>query len=277
MVGRLTLGQIEQLADPANGLLSEASQASFDEAHRQLNEELAARLKPAIDRMLPKVGSPVLSETMRKLQDAAAASIKLPTFAMPAVENLRRLESQRAHHRVDIRALSDSIAEGLRRKEDRADAQARATIEIAEAQHRLQELQDEALDLARRQADATTELVRAQQAVLEAVSEELAVLKEQSKGQRELIRFSWASGVVMEWTLFVAVIAAVGTIVLGTAGTDSISTPIWVGASTVTGLLALSLLIWQLRRASAPHSRRRSRPSTRWAVATRTSGSRPSM
>ena len=60
MVGRLTLGQIEQLADPANGLLSEASQASFDEAHRQLNEELAAKLKPAIDRMLPKVVSPVL-------------------------------------------------------------------------------------------------------------------------------------------------------------------------------------------------------------------------
>lgn len=248
MVGRLTLGQIEQLADPANGLLSEASQASFDEAHRQLNEELAAKLKPAIDKMLPKVVSPVLSDTMRKLQDAAAASIKLPTFEMPAVENLRRLESQQAQHRADIQDLSDSLAEGQRRKEDRANAQARATIEIAEAQHRLQELQDEALDLARRQADATTEVVRAQQAVLEAVTEELAVLKEQSKGQRELIRSSWASGAVMEWTLFVAVIAAVATIVLGTAGTDSISTPIWVGASTVTGLLAISLLIWQLRR-----------------------------
>ncbi len=105
MVGRLTLGQIEQqLADPANGLLSEASQASFDEAHRQLNEELAAKLKPAIDKMLPEVVSPVLSDTMRKLQDAAPASIKLPTFEMPAVENLRRLESQQSQHRVDIQA-----------------------------------------------------------------------------------------------------------------------------------------------------------------------------
>lgn len=56
--GRLRLGQIEQLADPANGLLSEASQASFDEAHRQLNEELAANLKPAIDKMLPSLCRP---------------------------------------------------------------------------------------------------------------------------------------------------------------------------------------------------------------------------
>lgn len=248
MVGRLTLAQIEQLANPANGLLSEASQVSFDEAHRQLNEELAAKLEPAIDKMLPKVVSPQLSETMRKLQYAAAASIKVPKFEMPAVENLRRLESQQAQHRADIRALSDSIAEGQRRKEDRANAQARATIEIAQAQQKLQDLQDEALDLARRQADATTEVVCAQQAVLEAVTEELDILKEQSQGQRELIRSGWASGVVMEWTLFVAVIAAVATVVLGTAGTDSISTPIWVGASAVSGLFAISLLIWQFRR-----------------------------
>lgn len=109
-------------------------------------------------------------------------------------------------------------------------------------------MQEEAVDLARRQAEATTEVVRAQQAVLEAVTEELAVLKEQSRGQRELIRSGWASGVVMEWTLYVAAIAAVATIVLGTAGADSISTPVWTGAAVVSGLLALSLLIWQWRR-----------------------------
>jgi hypothetical protein len=248
MVGQLTLGQIEELANPENGLLPEASQASFDEAHRQLNEDLAAKLKPAIDKMMPKVVSPALSDTLAKLQNAAAASIKVPKFEMPALENLRRLEAQQAQHRADIETLSDSIAEGQRRKEDRADAQARATIEIAQAQQKLHELQEEALDLARRQADATAEVGRAQQGVLEAVTEELAVLKEQSQGQRKLIRSSWASGVVMEWTLFVAVIAAVATIVLGTAGTESISTPIWVGASAVGGLLAISLLIWQFRR-----------------------------
>lgn len=58
MVGRLTIGQIEQMTDPANGLLSGASQASFDAAHRELNEELAAKLKPALDNVLPKAMSP---------------------------------------------------------------------------------------------------------------------------------------------------------------------------------------------------------------------------
>lgn len=114
-------------------------------------------------------------------------------------------------------------------------------------------MQEEAIELARHQAEATAEVVHAQQAVVDAVTEELAVLREQTLGQRALIRSGWASGVVMEWTLFVAVIAAVATIALGTIGAASISTPIWIGSAVATALLAAALLIWQLRRRPPSH------------------------
>lgn len=248
MVGRLSLGQMKQLADPDNGLLFESSQASFDEAYRELNADLVAKLKPAIEKLATPVMSPGLTDAMKKLQCMAAASAKMPKFEMPAVDNLRRFEAQQAQHQAEMAAITDAIGEAQRHKEDRANAQAKATIEIAQAQQKLQEMQEEAVELARHQAEATAEVVRAQQAVVDAVSEELAVLREQSLGQRTLIRSGWASGVVMEWTLFVAIIAAVATIALGTIGAASISTPVWIGSAVATALFATALLIWQLRR-----------------------------
>lgn len=253
MVGTLTLKEVEHLADHDNGLLSKSSQASFDDAYRELNAELVAKFKPVSDKLAQRAMSPGLTDTMKKLQSMASASAKIPKFEMPAVENLRRYEAQQAQHQAEMAALTDAIGEAQRHKEDRANAQAKATLEIAQAQRRLQEMQEEAIELARHQAEATAEVVHAQQAVVDAVTEELAVLREQTLGQRALIRSGWASGVVMEWTLFVAVIAAVATIALGTIGAASISTPIWIGSAVATALLAAALLIWQLRRRPPSH------------------------
>jgi hypothetical protein len=174
--------------------------------------------------------------------------VNVPKFEMPAVDALRRFEAQQAQHQSEMAAITQAIGDAQRHKEDRANAQAKATLEIAHAQQKLQEMQEEAVELARHQAEATAEVVRAQQAVVDAVTEELAVLREQSLGQRALIRSGWASGVVMEWTLFVAVIAAVATIALGTIGAASISKPVWIGSAVATALFATALLIWQLRR-----------------------------
>lgn len=125
MVGRLTLGQMEQFADHDNRLLSESNQVSFDEAYRELNAELAAKLKPAIDKLAPRVMSPGLTDTMTKLQSMAAAFAKMPKIEMPAVDNLRRIEAQQAQRQAEMIAITDSIAEAQLHEEDRANAQLR--------------------------------------------------------------------------------------------------------------------------------------------------------
>jgi hypothetical protein len=56
-------------------------------------------------------------------------------------------------------------------------AQANPTLEIADAQKKLQDMQAQALELAAEQATATAAIARSQQAVVSSVQEELAVLR----------------------------------------------------------------------------------------------------
>lgn len=250
MIGQLTMGEIEDLSAHDNGILSAGQQASFDAALAESNKEFAAKFEPVAQAMKTKIAeiAPGLNESVKRLQGLAQKSYSLPTFDTPGLDSVRRLQEDQANRRKEMEELTESIGEANRKREERAEAQAKATLEIANAQTRLQEMQVEALELARQQAAASAEIALAQQSVLAAITEELGVLQEQNRGQRELIRSGWAGGIVMEWTLFVAIIAAVATIALGTVGPDGIQWFVWVGAAVVTVALTAALGIWHWRR-----------------------------
>ena len=161
-----------------------------------------------------------------------------PKFTMPAVENLQRIQVDSAERRQQMNDALESLGEQQREDRDRDEAQANATIEIAQAQARLQELQEQALELAVQQTEATANVVLVQQEALVAIKQELELLRsqadtlrEQVTGQKQLIRSGWASGNVMEWTLFVAALAAVATVTFAVRPADDFSVAVWVAVS----------------------------------------------
>ncbi|MBC7274967.1 hypothetical protein [Nocardioides sp.] len=177
----------------------------------------------------------------------------------PAITRLAEQQAAMAkwgeQNRVAMEDLSTSIAEQKQREEQRADAQAEATLDIARAQQRLQDLQAQGVELATAQAEATAEVARAQQETLAAIHEELdvlrqqhATLEEQVDGQRSLISASWAGGVIMEWTLLVAVIAAVASVALGVAGDRGITIAAWISFGVAVSAACGVLTISQIRR-----------------------------
>lgn len=181
------------------------------------------------------------------------------SFRSPAIESLARQQREmaqwREQQRVEMEDISRSIAEAKQRQEDRADAQAEATLVIAHAQQRLQELQSRGVELATAQADATAQVAQSQQDLLAAIQEELrvlhdqhATLKEQAEGQRRLIHTGWAGGVVMEWTLLVAIIAAIASVVFGVADAKDIPLIAWVLAGLAIVASSLALTVFQRRR-----------------------------
>lgn len=199
------------------------------------------------------------SPTRKAAASVAKAALKRPaitpvnhTFSLPAVDNLRALQEDWAKQHAELEQAAESVAEAYAAREDRADAQANATIEIAEAQSSLQEMQQRSIDLAVETAAATAKVAEMQQQVVESISQELDVLREQAAGQRTLIRSGFNSGVVMEWTLFVAVIAAVATVLLSVTAPDGPSGSLWLAASVLVCALGASLGIWQWRRRPGP-------------------------
>lgn len=167
---------------------------------------------------------------------------------MPAVDNLVLLQEEQARARDEMSRVAAIAAQAGRERLDREESQATATQTIAQAQVRLQELQEQAVELASRQADATAEVAMAQQAVLGAVQEELAVLRDQSRDQRLLLRSSWSGGVVMEWTLLVAIVAAVATVTFALKPAGDLDQSFWIAAGTVAICSALLLALSQRRR-----------------------------
>jgi hypothetical protein len=255
----ITIGELRRRA-AANPDSPEAESA------RRLSESVSKALdaRGIAEKVVAASG---LAESSKKLREQIATSTGASrmtedlakSFRSPAIDNLARQQREmtewQERQRREMEDISRSVAEAKRRQEDRADAQAEATIAIADAQQRLQELQSRGVELATAQAEATAQVARSQQELLSAIHEELNVLREQHatlheqvEGQRRLIHSGWAGGVVMEWTLLVAIIAAVASVVLGVADAKDIPATAWVLAAGAIVAASLALAVSQRRR-----------------------------
>lgn len=252
-IGRVAAEQIAKSVDTSGIAKAIAASSGVD----RVSQAAAAQIAKAVD-------------TSGIAKAAAEALLVSERLQSPAIARLAHQQSEMAkwqeENRIETERISQSLIDAKRRQEDRADAQAEATIAIAEAQERLQELQAQGLELATAQTAAIAEVAQAQQQTLATIQEELEVLRaqqvtleEQRAGQEDLIKSGFAGGVVMEWTLWVAIIAAVATIVLAFVDTAKISTDVRIGALATIGLLSLALAISQWRRRPSRAARRHRR------------------
>lgn len=248
----LTIGELRRRsAENANGPEAETA--------RRLGQSLSKSFhtKGIAEKVVAASG---IGESAKRMQEQIAKSTSVAraaeeltkSFRNPAIDNLARQQREmaqwREQQRVEMEDVSHLIAEAKRRQEDRADAQVEATIAIAEAQGRLQELQVRGLELATAQAEATAQVAHTQQETLAAIREELGVLRDQHAVQQRLLHSGWSGGVVMEWTLMVAIIAALASVVLGIVAANDLPPVAWWLAGVAIALASLSLAIWQRRR-----------------------------
>lgn len=188
---------------------------------------------------------------------------------MAAVDALRASSDQAAEHRQHMDDALAGIAEVNEAKRVRAQKQTDATVEIADAQIRLQELQSQALVLAAEQAAATARVAETQQALLVSHSKELEALqaqaealkaqhetlqdqartqRQQADDQRRLVHSGFWSGVVMEWTLAVALLAFVATALFAAVPPEDITNRVWCSLAGGLAFGAIALAVWQWRR-----------------------------
>lgn len=249
---KITIGALRRRAS-ANADGTEADTA------RRIGESFAKSFdgRRAAERMVAASG---IGDSVKRMQEQIAKSTGFArtaeeiasSFRSPAIDNLVRQQREMAEWREqqqeEIEDISNSLAEARRRQEDRADSQAEATIAIARAQERLQELQARGLELATAQAEATAQVAQAQQETLAAIREELEVLRDQHAVQQRLLHSGWSGGVVMEWTLLVAIIAAVASVVLGLVEAADIPSVAWWLAGFAIVFAGVSLGLWQRNR-----------------------------
>jgi hypothetical protein len=218
------------------------------QAARRLSEQISKSLDAGFGKTAKRLQEQIAKSTgASRMAEDLARSLR-----NPAIERLQRQQQEMAAWREDSARQMDEMArrsaEAKQRAEQRADAQAEATIAIAEAQERLQDLQTRGLELATAQAEATAQVAQAQQEMLTAINEELGVLRNQHAVQQRLLHSGWAGGVVMEWTLLVAVVAAVSSVVLGIVSAKEIPNVGWWLAGVAIVCAGVSLAIWQRRR-----------------------------
>lgn len=115
---------------------------------------------------------------------------------------------------------------------------------LQQLQANLQAQHEEILASADSLADSRAEELERQKAQADAIFEIAGVLRQQAADTRELVHSGWSGGVVMQWTLYVAAVALVSTVIFGVWQPAALSLAFWIAEGV---LLAVSAA-WLLRR-----------------------------